>query len=97
MKFRAENIPFFISPVYPVPPIRIIFFVKFNIAKLDCRVPSSSGIAIKLGTHRMCQSGISCDNSSFDGLKNMLYANKLDHGVSVTTLMFMRYSLSAHA
>ena len=30
MKFRAENIPFFISPVYPVPPIRIIFFVKRN-------------------------------------------------------------------
>ncbi|MNE87224.1 hypothetical protein D3C80_1843970 [compost metagenome] len=34
IKFKAEKIPFFISPVYPVPPIRAIFLVKSKIAKL---------------------------------------------------------------
>jgi hypothetical protein len=57
MKFKAENIPFLISPVYPVPPIRIIFFVKFNIAKLCFLVPSSFVSAKKLGTFKIAHSG----------------------------------------
>ena len=34
MKFSAEKTPFFISPVYPEPPIKTIFLVKFKMAKL---------------------------------------------------------------
>ncbi len=35
MKFKTENIPFLISPVYPVPPIIIVFSEKQIIEKLE--------------------------------------------------------------
>jgi len=57
IKFKAEKIPFFISPVYPVPPMSAIFFVKLRIEKLCCRVASRSGSALNPGAFITVHSG----------------------------------------
>ena len=72
IKFKAEKIPFFISPVYPVPPINAIFLVKSKIAKLPCLVLSTIGFAIKPGAHITCQSAAKSSNSDSSGRKNIL-------------------------
>ena len=85
IKFKAEKIPFLISPVYPVPPMRAIFFVKFRIAKLCWRVASRSGSAINPGALITVHSGSKPSSSFSLGRINILYANILDQGYSFTT------------
>src|SRR5690606_24498217 len=72
IKLKAENIPFLISPVQAVPPIIIIFLVKFITAKLCCLVPSIAGSAINPGAAIMVHSGSKDKISSLVGLKNIL-------------------------
>ena len=55
-----------------VPPIKAIFFVKFSIAKLCCRVPSIEASAIKPGALITVHSGKKSTNSLVVGLKNIL-------------------------
>jgi hypothetical protein len=45
VKFNTDKIPFFISPVYPVPPIIIILLVKLIIEKFSAFTVSISGFA----------------------------------------------------
>src|SRR5690606_36368845 len=89
IKFNAEKIPFLISPVYPVPPIKAIFLVKSKMAKLCCLVPSSCGFALNPGAFITVHSGVKCFNSSSVGRKNILYANWLLQGYSVITRIFV--------
>ena len=49
IKLRTVKIPFFISPVYPVPPIMMHFSEKLMIAKFLLLTPSVSGFASKAG------------------------------------------------
>ena len=72
IKLSAEKIPFLISPVYPLPPIKAIFFVKFNIEKLPWRVPSIEGSALKPGAFTTIQSSLKFSSSDSSGLKNIL-------------------------
>ena len=73
-KLTIPNIPFLISPVYPVPPIRAIFFEKFKIEKLCCRVKSSLGSAMNPGALTTVHSGLKFSSSELVGLKNILQA-----------------------
>jgi hypothetical protein len=57
IKFNTEKTPFFISPVYPVPPIIIVLSEKQMIAKFSALVLSTDGFALKFGAWRMVQSG----------------------------------------
>ncbi len=97
IKFNAEKIPFLISPVYPVPPIKAIFLVKSKIAKLCCLVPSTSGSAINPGALIIVHSGVKFFNSASVGLKNILEANMLLQGYSFITRIFSLYLSSAQA
>ena len=92
----AEKIPFLISPVYPVPPIRAILRVKFRIAKFPWRVPSTAGSAKKLGALITNQSSLKPANSLSSIRRNMLLAKRLLQGSSVIVRTLVRYLGSAH-
>ena len=61
VKFKTEKIPFFISPVYPVPPTIITLLVKLIIAKFlsftlsvdgtyYIRIENNDGLAVRSGS-----------------------------------------------
>ena len=88
VKFKTEKIPFFISPVYPVPPIMIIFFEKLIIEKFSLSTPSFLGFALKSGAEITVHS---MPNFSFiSGLINILCEKISLQGYSQIVLMFNR-------
>src|SRR5680860_147944 len=90
IKFKDEKTPFLISPVYPLPPIKMIFLLKLRMVKLPCLVPSTSGLASKPGALTMIQSSSKFSSSDASGLKNILKANKLHQGCSFTDRILSR-------
>src|SRR5690606_41287684 len=56
-KFNAENTAFLISPVYPVPPMRIIFLERLMMEELRWRVPAGGGSAWETGGVNVSQLG----------------------------------------
>ena len=71
-KLSTEKIPFFISPEYSVPPIRIILLVKFTMAKFSCLVPSVVGSALNSGQQMIVKFGSKSGSLYASGLMNML-------------------------
>ena len=61
------------------------------------RVPCFAGSALKWGACRMVKSGTIVASSSGVGRRNMLYANRACHGLSLTTRTLMPYASSAPA
>ena len=96
-KFIMENIDFFISPAYSVPPIKMTRFSKETMINVSECVPSVSGSALKCGAERMVK-GCACGSlSSVSGLINSWRANKLCHANSFTTVIGSLYFSSAPA
>ena len=97
IKFKTENIAFLISPVYPDPPIKIIFLVKLIIEKLELLVSSCAGLALKLGILIIVHSGSNEFNSSSSGLRNILLTKRLLQLYSFITLIGTLKDSWAHA
>src|SRR5690554_2159066 len=90
-RFRAVKIPFFISPVYPDPPIRVIFFVKFKMLKFLCLTPYSVGFfSIFLRDQTTSLSSLNFSSLAFFIRRNIFFTKKLDQGYSVMVLTFSR-------
>ena len=62
MKLSTENIPFFISPEYSVPPINTIFFSKLMMVKFSFRIPSVFESPLNAGQHITVKSGMKSIN-----------------------------------
>ena len=87
----TENIAFFISPAYSVPPMMISFRPKCTATNTSLRVASISGTAWKPGASTRVKSGTS--SASLAGSRswmNMLRTNRLCQARSVTIRTFRR-------
>ena len=96
-KLRRPNTPFFISPAYSVPPIRISFSVKLTAITVSLRLPWRAGSALKLGRLMIVYSGAKPASSSAVGRTSSVRMNRLCHANSLMTRTLTRYSGCAAA
>ena len=84
--FITVKIDFLISPAYSVPPISTMFSAKFTRMKVEVRVPSTAGSALKLIASRTTNPG--SNRASLAGSvsrTNMFEAKSDCQAVSVIT------------